>query len=148
MDDWLQQDLTSNEAAVCTIGMLHIPRFASKKSGRNTVNDAVLDLWETMYDGGVDVVLSGNSHFYERFAPQTPTGQTDPNGVVQFVVGTGGRGLGGIASAGSRLPNSQAGTSDTFGVLELALHDGSYDWEFLVEGSNTFTDSGTLACGA
>ena len=101
-----------------------------------------------MHAGGVDIVLSGNAHFYERFAPQDPMGQADPNGIVEFVVGTGGRSHGGLADEGSRLPNSQAGTRDTFGVLELALHDGGYDWDFLVEGSSTFTDSGTAACSA
>jgi hypothetical protein len=148
MDTWLQQDLAANQAAACTIGMLHIPRFASKASGINAVNDKVKDLWETMHAGGVDIVLSGNSHFYERFAPQDPMGQADPDGIVQFVVGTGGRSHGGLADEGSRLPNSQAGNKDAFGVLELALHDGGYDWDFLVEGSSTFTDSGTAACSA
>jgi hypothetical protein len=49
-------------------------------------------LWRASYDCGVDVVLSGDDHDYERFAPQTQTGSLDlTRGVTEFVVGTGGR---------------------------------------------------------
>ncbi len=145
-DTWLQQDLGANAAATCTLAMLHVPRFASKKSGINSVNDKYLALWETMYAGGADLVLSGNSHFYERFAPQDPLGNADPKGIVEFIVGTGGRSHGGLADPGLRLPNSQAGDSQDFGVLHLVLRDGGYDFQFLPEGQSTFTDSGSGSC--
>lgn len=144
-DTWLQQDLAAN-AATCTLAMLHVPRFASKKNGLNTINDKYLALWETMYAGGVDIVLSGNSHFYERFAPQDPLGNADSNGIVEFIVGTGGRSHGGLADPGLRLPNSQAGDSQDFGVLQLVLRDGGYDFQFLPEGPSTFSDSGSGSC--
>jgi acid phosphatase type 7 len=38
------------------------------------------------------VVLSGREHNYERFAPQDPTGNADPQrSIREFVVGTGGK---------------------------------------------------------
>jgi len=38
------------------------------------------------------VVLSAHEHNYERFAPQDPNGEADPErGIRQFVVGTGGK---------------------------------------------------------
>lgn len=45
----------------------------------------------TPYAYGVDVVLNGPDHDYERFAPQDPDGKLDPvHGIREFVVGTGG----------------------------------------------------------
>ena len=47
--------------------------------------------WEALYEAGADLVLSGDAHDYERFAPQDPRGNFDPaRGIRQFVVGTGG----------------------------------------------------------
>jgi hypothetical protein len=49
-------------------------------------------IWPVLYEFGVDVMVNGHDHDYERFALQTPTGQVDPqHGVREFVVGTGGR---------------------------------------------------------
>ena len=90
--------------------------------------------------------MSGDKHFYERYSPQDPDGNADPNGVVQWVVGTGGKSHGGLAPLGSRRPNSVTAVSSTFGVLRLVLRNGSYDWRFLVEGSSPYTDSGTTSC--
>ena len=40
---------------------------------------------------GVDLLLAGHAHSYERFAPQNAAGQPDPAGITEFAVGTGGR---------------------------------------------------------
>ena len=42
-------------------------------------------------------------------------------------------------------PNSLV-RSQTYGVLKLTLHDGSYDWQFLPVAGKTFTDQGTGYC--
>lgn len=141
-NNWLEQDLNASSAQ-CTIAMLHKPRFASKKNN-SQVNAAMLPLWEDLYVDGVEMVLSGDSHFYERFNPQTPQGSANPNGIVQWIVGVGGKSHGGLASP--RRANSAKGTGSTFGVLELTLRDGSYDWRFMVEGSSSFSDSGSASC--
>ena len=74
---------------------------------------------------GADVVLSGHEHNYERFAPQNPGGEADPErGIREFVVGTGGKSHYKIESP---LPNSEVHNDDTYGVLELTLHPEGYD---------------------
>jgi hypothetical protein len=93
----------------------------------------------------VEFVLSGNSHYYERFAPQDALGEADPNGTVQWIVGTGGKSLHPLAGPRSRLPNSQAATR-RFGVLRLALRDGSYGWRFMPVARGTFSDTGSRGC--
>ena len=90
------------------------------------------------------MVLSGDDHLYERFAPQTPSGIADPApGIRQFVVGTGGRSHYAFADI---KPNSEAREANSFGVIRLSLRAGAYDWEFVPEAGRTFTDSGTTAC--
>jgi hypothetical protein len=97
-----------------------------------------------LYQHGVEVVLSGDEHVYERFAPQTPSGVADPlAGIRQFTVGTGGRSH---YAFGTPLANSEVRDATSFGVLALTLGNGSYSWEFLPEAGRTFTDSGTQAC--
>src|SRR2546426_7840053 len=90
------------------------------------------------------VVVNAHYGFYERFAPQTPTGVADPaGGIREFVAGTGGA-L--VTPFGTVRPNSEVRNSGTFGVLNLTLGDGSYSWQFVPVAGKTFTDNGTTAC--
>jgi acid phosphatase type 7 len=73
----------------------------------------------------VDVALVGHDHLYERFALQDHSGAADPNGIRQFVVGTGGRAL---YSFNSPVANSEGRDNNAHGVLKLTLHAAtSYD---------------------
>jgi hypothetical protein len=65
------------------------------------------------------------------------------NGIRQFIVGTGGTGLG---SFGTNAPNSEVRSNDSHGVLKLTLHPTSYEWEFIPIAGDTFTDSGSSPC--
>jgi len=136
---WLKNDLAAHLTS-CTLAYWHEPRFYSYGSG----SDATLDpFWQDLYAAQADVVLNGHEHFYERFAQQNPAGQPDPNGVRQFIVGTGGAGL---MSLSTRLATSQASNDRTHGVLKLTLHSGSYDWNLVPQAGQTFTDSGSATC--
>jgi hypothetical protein len=106
----------------------------------------MLPFWQDLTAGDAEILLGGDSHFYERFEPMDVNGNFNAAGTVQFVVGTGGKSRGGLAGVSARHAQSAKGTAATFGVLKLTLRPGSYDWEFVVEGSNSFTDSGTKAC--
>jgi hypothetical protein len=82
------------------------------------------EIWKLLDEAGVDLVLAGHDHDSEWFAPQTADGEADPNGIRQFVAGTGGRFL---RPFGNVRTNSEARNATTQGVLKLTLHDGSYD---------------------
>jgi hypothetical protein len=135
---WLEEDLAAN-AGKHILAMWHIPEFSSGGHGNTTSYRA---WWNDLYAAQADIVLNGHDHDYERFAQQSPTGDADPMGIREFVVGTGG------ASHSPFLTirdNSQVRNSRTFGVLELTLSLHSYGWQFVpIEGS-AFTDSGETA---
>lgn len=140
--DWLRQDLAAN-GADCTFAAIHHPRFSS---GRKGEEDSVEPFWDVLYEHGVEFVLSGDNHAYERLAPTTPTGELDPaGGIRQFVVGTGGRSHYPF-SDGPIQPHSESRNDDTFGVLKLTLHPDRYEWDFLPEEGKTFTDAGSEGC--
>ena len=139
-ETWLRADLAAHPAA-CTLAYWHHPRFSSGVTHGD--NSAVLPIWQALEDFDADVVLNGHEHNYERFAPQTATGAADPNGIVEFVVGTGGASR---YAFGAPKPNSVVRNSDTFGVLQLTLRATSYDWQFVHVAGATFTDSGSANC--
>jgi len=138
---WLRADLQAHPAA-CTIAAWHHPRFNTSSKGLKT-NGATQALWQALYDNHADIVLNGHVHHYERWAPMTPAGVYDANGIREFIVGTGGIDLGGSGSASGNLEVLE---KKTFGVLRLALHPTSYDWQFLPVAGQSFSDAGSSAC--
>jgi peptidoglycan/xylan/chitin deacetylase (PgdA/CDA1 family) len=140
MDQWLQQDLAANSSS-CTLAYYQNPRWGSNASGSNG-DSTYQAIWQDLYNGGADVVLNGDDHWYERFQPLDGNGAADPNGLRQFIVGTGGAGL---DTPGVEQPTSQVLDNSTHGVMRMTLHNGSYDWKF-VPDEGTFTDSGTANC--
>ena len=133
---WLKADLAAN-ASKNVIAVWHKPRFSSGVTNYTTLQAFYNDI----YDAGVDILLDGHDHIYERLAPMDPTGAADPTyGIRQFTVGTGGAAL---QSYSPVLPTSQTGSGSTYGVLKLTLHTTGYDWVFLPMAGQTFTDSGS-----
>jgi hypothetical protein len=136
---WLKRDLAANPAR-CTLAYVHDPLFSASPE----VAHRVAYLWEALYAAGADVVLSGDDHNYQRFAPQNPDGRADyERGIRQFVVGTGGKNHYAIESP---IENLEVYNDETFGVLKLSLKEGGYEWRFVPVEGKTFTDSGSARC--
>jgi len=134
-EQWLRADLSAN-ARPCTLAYFHHARFSSAENVRA--------FWDALYDSGVDLVLNGHDHTYERSAPQTPSGELDRDrGIRQIIVGTGGKSHGAL---NSDVPNREVANNDTYGILKLTLRPASYRWEFLPEVGKTFADGGTTNC--
>jgi hypothetical protein len=139
---WLKADLAANSKR-CVLAQMHRPYW----SNGNTVRK-FKPLVDALYAGGADVLLTGNSHLYARYAQQNPSSQLDTaKGLRAFIVGTGGKSHSTLKSP--RLPNFQAGNDTTFGVLQLTLHPTSYDWKYVQAypvTSQPFTDTGSTTC--
>jgi hypothetical protein len=137
---WLRADLAATTKR-CILAYWHHPRFTS--GAHQGDNRWVGPFWNALYTARADVVLGGHEHNYERFARQNPTGRASPQGIRQFVVGTGGADLLGFAAP---KPNSQVRRSTTWGVLVLVLHPRSYRWRFVSEDGDVVDRGGPVAC--
>jgi acid phosphatase type 7 len=138
---WLRADLAAHPTS-CTLAYSHHPRWSSGHDGSSTF---MQPLWQALYDAHAEILLSGHSHDYERFAPLDANGNVDrARGIRQFVVGTGGIFFTG--GLDTREAHSEVAQNNTFGVLKLTLHPTSFDWRFVPIAGRTFTDSGSGAC--
>lgn len=139
---WLDADLAAHPST-CTLAYWHHPLFSS--GTRPGGNGGMRDLWQVLYKYGVDIVLNGHEHIYERFLPQSPDGDVQPmRGIREFIVGTGGAQVDDPINV--QLANSVVARNYTYGVLKLTLYPSSYDWEFISVPHQDFTDSGVAAC--
>jgi hypothetical protein len=125
-ENWLRKDLADNKDKRCQLAYWHHPRFSSSYHG----NDPDLyPLFQILFEGNADVVITGHDHTYERFAPQTAAGLRDTvSGITQFVVGTGGADLRGFRTPAH---NSVARVQGYYGVIKLTLGAGEYQHAFL-----------------
>jgi acid phosphatase type 7 len=121
---WLRADLDQHRTR-CALAYWHIPRFSSGEHGDHTAYRA---MWRTLAAHGVDLVLAGHDHHYERLAAMDADGQADDRiGIRSFIVGTGGRNLRPVTG---RHPGSERVIDDAFGFLELRLRADRYAWRF------------------
>jgi acid phosphatase type 7 len=140
-EQWLRNDLATNTAS-CTLAYWHHPRFSSSSTHGN--HPGTGPLFQALYDDGADIVLVGHDHTYERFAPQSPNAQANPQfGIREFVVGTGGRSHYGFDNPE---PNSEIRSTGVLGVLKLTLSPTGYTWQFLPVAGGSFSDSGSGSC--
>jgi hypothetical protein len=136
---WLRSEL-SGTTTLCTLTYFHRPLFSSGFHGDQM---QMREMWRTLYEFGVDIVVSGHEHSYERFAPQDFTGRFDSaRGIRQFIVGTGGTTL---RTVGPARPNSEVHGS-SWGVLVLTLEDSRYRWEFVPAEPGGLQDAGIGLC--
>jgi alkaline phosphatase len=167
MGQWLAADLAASHTP-CKLAYWHHPRYYSMsvepgvavKAGQGASSDTKLDsIWALLQQGGVDAVLSGHHHTYERFprmrasGGNSDSGTPDPAGVRQFIAGTGG-GEQESFVADMIDPHSERRIEHNWGVLELGLRSDGYDWSFLSAGTpgtaepppGTVLDSGSDTC--
>jgi hypothetical protein len=136
--EWAKRDVAAS-AAVCTLALWHHPVFSSGGYGPNP---HMKGIWQMLDEAGVDLVVSGHEHDYERFAPQDADGRPNSRGMRQFIVGTGGAHL---RPFGTIQPNSDVRIAEQWGVLRLLLRASSYEWEFM-SADGVSRDTGASEC--
>jgi predicted phosphodiesterase len=132
---WLKRVLADN-SRTCTVAMWHHPLQTSGAYAGNADSRArALQLWKIANAGGVDVVLNGHDHIYERFAKRSD--------IQQFIGGTGGKNRYGITT---KAPGSKKRIGDRYGVIRLDLSsDGTYRHAFVTASGNV-VDRGRKTC--
>jgi len=138
-ETWLRRDLEAHPHA-CSAITMHHPRYSS---GLEHGSDAgMARFWTIAYRHHVDLALAGHDHDYERFAAMDGYAHLRSDGLLSFVVGTGGRSL---YEKGRTAPGSRYYRADRFGVLLLTLGKGAFSWGFHVAGGGV-RDTGSHRC--
>ncbi|HEX6574934.1 MAG TPA: metallophosphoesterase [Gemmatimonadaceae bacterium] len=136
-EQWLIKDLRSSNK-LCTVAYFHRPRFSS---GAHGSSPAMQGLWKILAEHGVDLVLNGHDHHYERFLPMNAAGVLDTlNGMEQIIAGTGGGGMTGIRKNVAK--NSEVQIQGHWGILIVTLGNGDYRTSFLDVNRRVWDPSG------
>ena len=136
---WLANDLRSNTLP-CVAAYFHHPRYSIGPQG-DTAREA--QVWSLLAQYGVDVVLTGHDHSYQRWVPLDGSGNPAAQGITEFVVGTGGYGTQGFVRSDTRV----AATSTEYGAWYGDLYADRMEYRY-VNLANQVVDAGTVTCGA
>lgn len=133
---WLAKELKASDEP-CSIAVWHHPLHTSGGyNGDQATIDRAQPLWDAADAGGVDVVLVGHDHIYERFAPI--------GGVTQFVVGMGGKEL---YELGEPAPKSEVRMADRTGVLRMTLSSNErFEYAMIDASNDKVVDAGSQRC--
>jgi hypothetical protein len=136
--EWLRAELAADDDAGCTLVYFHDPRWGLDQHTDYTKLDAV---WRLLSAEGVDVVLDGNEHNYQRWQPLDADGKPDPAGITEFVVGTGGHEQMKLGGIDARV----AAAYQTDGALRLELSPQEASFTYL-DTAGAVLDAGTIGC--
>jgi hypothetical protein len=151
MYEWLKADLQLHPST-CTLVYYHHPllyrnEYVEGPYWPGPFHYSMIPMWELMDEQGVDVVLNGHEHNYQRFSPQDANGTPVQDGITEFIVGTGGSTHTYFKRSFEPPAAYVAGTDSSFGILDMTLHDGGYDFSFLpAQGEPAYKDSGSGTC--
>jgi fibronectin type 3 domain-containing protein len=147
---WLLNDLNTHNN-VCTIAYFHHPVFNIGYEGYAT---SMNNMWALMAQHGVDIVLTGHDHDYQRWVPldgninnQSPNGFGNPSstGMTQFVAGGGGHGVQTFKGTDSRMVIGYDTSPYTFGALRLQLNSDGAGFQY-INYQGLLLDSGAIPC--
>jgi 3',5'-cyclic AMP phosphodiesterase CpdA len=128
---WLEKELQDSKEA-WKIPYFHHPLYSS--GGRHGSDVELRRTLEPLFlKYGVTVVLAGHDHFYERVKPQ--------NGIVHFVVGSGGKLRRGNIEDRSPLTAKGFDTDLAFMAAEI---DGDEMFFNVISRQGTIVDSGVI----
>jgi fibronectin type 3 domain-containing protein len=135
--NWLVSDLNANTNP-CVIAYHHQPLYNIGDEGSTTT---LTQFWSLFAQHGVDLDIVGHDHSYQRWLAMDGSGNPDPNGVTEIVVGTGGHALGAFITSDGRL----AASAQQFGAVRLELNSGGASYQFITAQGQTL-DSGSVGC--
>jgi hypothetical protein len=156
--DWLQSDLAANASTDCTIAYWHHPYWGMKTHDEDGVPVAggvdlrLTDMYQVMFDHGVDFLLTGHQHNFQRWNPLDPSGAVNQNyGITEIVDGAGGHPFGyytrtdnrlasGIDRSGNAFQNGQdvgpSPNGNPAGVIQLKLYNDHADYRYMLAGGS------------
>jgi predicted phosphodiesterase len=139
MQEWIRNDLAADNA-VCEIAVWHEPAFGSEVPYHGDGKDAMRSVWRTLDERGVDMVVTGHAHNYQRYQRMNYRGIEAGSGMPSTIVGTGGRSLHDVTDFSWH--GALAALDDThFGFLKMVFNSTATGW---TQAFKTTTGSGSL----
>jgi Big-like domain-containing protein/calcineurin-like phosphoesterase family protein/fibronectin type III domain protein len=138
---WVLNDLTTH-SNVCTIAYFHHPTYNVGSEGYATQMNAI---WSLLAQYGVDIVLNGHDHDYQRWKALNGSGVVSATGITEFVAGGGGHGIQKFITTDSRLAVGFDTSPTTFGALRLQLNSQGAGYQY-INTAGTLLDSGSVQC--
>jgi hypothetical protein len=130
------------DPTACSIAEYHHPVVTSYAVDQDA-EGRFAETFAMLSNQGVDIVVAGHVHAYERFASVDAHNQPAVSGTVQFTVGTGGK----SHYKPHGVPETKAAfyTDSRYGVLFLSLAHNAYTYEFVDVDGNVI-DAGDGVC--
>ncbi len=119
-------NILSADNHLCELLYWHHPRWSSGEHGSSA---ATASWWNVAYNHGVDLILNGHDHNYERFGRVNTQNQSDPLGIREIVVGTGGTNTRAFKAPIANSQKRLTGNAN-WGVIDLELTATRYDAQF------------------
>ena len=130
---WLREDLSriNREYTPWVIVVFHVPWYNSNRGHFKEAERARLALESALYDAGVDLVLNGHIHAYERSKP-VYNNTVNACGPVHIVIGDGGNYEGPYGEGWiDPQPEWSAFREGSFGAGSLLIHNDTHaTWEW------------------
>jgi Calcineurin-like phosphoesterase/Bacterial Ig domain/Putative Ig domain len=142
--EWLDQDLSSSSAD-CTIAFFHHPRWSVGQSLGAGDAARMANIWSLLAEHGVDIVLNGHDHNYQRWQPLDASGTVKTGAPTEFVVGSGGHGIQTFAATDPRMVRGFDSAPEHFGALRFELNRDGAAFQF-VNTQGATLDSGSVPC--
>lgn len=142
---WLKQDLAriNREYTPWVIVVFHAPWYNSNRGHYKEAERMRKALEQTLFDAGVDVILNGHVHAYERSHPVFQN-KVNPCGPVHLVVGDGGNYEGPYGHGWmDPQPTFSAFREGSFGAGSLVIHNettATWEWRRTTCVANTTID--------
>jgi predicted phosphodiesterase len=139
MQAWIRTDLAADNAT-CEIAVWHEPAFGSEVPYHGDGKDAMRTVWKTLDERGVDMVVTGHAHNYQRYQRMNYLGTETSSGMPSTIVGTGGKNLARINTVS--WGGAKAAVDDThYGFVKMVFNSTATGW---TQAFKTTTGSGSL----
>ncbi len=137
---WLEQQLQAR-ANDCVVLLQHHPRFSIGPQRTSAPILAVDPFWRLAVTYGVELVLTGHEHSYQRFVPLNGDGVAAAGGPEQIIIGTGGHDKQSITLGDGRV----AFALSEYGAMRMLVAPESITYDF-VDVAGAVRDSGRRTC--
>jgi hypothetical protein len=138
---WLLNDLSSNNTP-CSIAYFHHPVLSV---GPQDDTPEMFGMWSELAQAGVDVVLTGHDHSYQRWVPLDANLNPSSQGSTHFVSGAGGHGVQGAVRSDARLAVMYGNPANSYGAMYFKLNPKGAEYRYY-NTAGQLLDQGIVPC--